>query len=198
MAEALQVHPLTPERWEDLEALFGPRGAVGGCWCMWWRQTAREFEHNAGEANRRALRGLAEAGRAPGLLAYRAGRAVGWVSVAPREEFGRLERSPNLRRVDEAPVWSVVCFYVARDERRTGTGSALLRAAVEHAAAYGARCVEGYPVDTGAGRSRAGDIYTGVLSTFLDAGFREVARRSPKRPIVRLELAGIDEGRAGH
>ncbi len=194
MAERLQIRPLTSERWEDLEALFGPRGAVGGCWCMWWRQTAREFEHNAGNANRRALRGLVDEGRLPGLLGYRGERSVGWVSVAPREEFGRLERSPTLRRMEETPVWSVVCFYVARDERHRGVGSALLRAAVEHAAAHGARCVEGYPVDASDGSSRAGDIYTGVLSTFLDAGFREVARRSPKRPVVRLELNGSNEG----
>ncbi|MFN2555658.1 MAG: N-acetyltransferase family protein [Nitriliruptorales bacterium] len=191
MTEALEVHPLTSERWDDLVALFGPRGAVAGCWCMWWRETAREFEQNAGEANREALRGVVEAGRVPGLLAYRGGRVIGWVSVAPREEFGRLERSPTLGRVDEAPVWSVVCFYVARDERSSGVGSALLRAAVAHAEAHGARYVEGYPVDTGAtGRTGAGDIFTGVLSSFLDAGFREVARRSPKRPVVRLDLTG--------
>lgn len=194
MVEPLQIRPLTADRWDDLEALFGPRGAVAGCWCMWWRQTAREFEQNAGEANRDALRALVEAGREPGLLAYRGGRAVGWVSVAPREEFGRLERSPMLGRVDEAPVWSVACFYVARDERRGGLVPALLRAAVDHAVAHGASCVEGYPVDVGDGRGRAGDIFTGVLSTFLDAGFREVARRSPKRPVVRLELTGAGEG----
>lgn len=194
MTEPLQIRPLTAQRWDDLVALFGPRGAVGGCWCMWWRQTAREFEHNAGEANREALRGLVEEGRVPGLLAYRAARAVGWVSVAPRQEFGRIERSPTLRRVDETPVWSVVCFYVVRDERRSGVGSALLQAAVEHASAHGARLVEGYPVDLIDGRSRAGDIFTGVLSTFLDVGFREVARRSPLRPIVRLELVDTGEG----
>ncbi len=190
LAEPLQIRPLTPERWDDLVVLFGPRGAVAGCWCMWWRQTAREFEQNAGEANREALRAQVEAGRVPGLLACRGGRAVGWVSVAPREEFGRLERSPTLGRVDEAPVWSVACFYIARDERRGGVGSALLRAAADHASAHGARCVEGYPVDVGDGSSRASDIFTGVLSTFLEAGFREVARRSPKRPIVRLDRDG--------
>lgn len=188
MDEPLHIRPLTPDRWDDLVALFGPHGAMAGCWCMWWRQTAREFEQHAGEANREALRALAHAGRVPGLLAYRGGRAVGWVSVAPREEFGRLERSPTLGRVDEAPVWSVVCFYVARDERRGGVSSALLRAAADHAAAQGGRCLEGYPVDVRDGRSRAGDIFTGVLSTFREAGFREVARRSPKRPIVRLDL----------
>ncbi|MDQ3931962.1 MAG: GNAT family N-acetyltransferase, partial [Actinomycetota bacterium] len=115
MAEPLQIRPLTPHRWGDLEALFGPRGAVAGCWCMWWRQTAREFEQYAGEANRQALRSIVEEGQVPGLLAYRDGRTVGWVSVAPRKEFGRLDRSPTLGRVDETPVWSVACFYVVRD-----------------------------------------------------------------------------------
>lgn len=184
--EPMEVHPVTPDRWDDLVHLFGEdRGAYSGCWCMWWRLTAAEHERDRGPANRRALRRLVDAGRVPGLLAYAGGVPVGWVSVAPREEFGRLQRSRVLGSVDDAPVWSIVCFYIHRRHRRGGVGRALLRAAVVHAAASGARIVEGYPVDPTGRKKAASELYTGVPSIFEEAGFREVARRSPTRPVMR-------------
>jgi GNAT superfamily N-acetyltransferase len=189
-ASAIEVFPLTPQRWPGLEQLFGPNGAVAGCWCMWWRQTGREFEEHHGEANRRALRAITAEGRVPGLVAYRAGQPVGWVSVAPREEFGRLERSRTLERVDGQPVWSVVCFYIDRRHRRQGVGEALLRGAVEYALANGASIVEGYPVEPGSsGRVGSGAAFTGVVSMFAAAGFTEVARRGG-RPIMRYVAGG--------
>ena len=39
----------------DLERLFGPSGAYSGCWCMFFRQTSREFAAGAGEPNRAAM-----------------------------------------------------------------------------------------------------------------------------------------------
>ncbi|HEX9891344.1 MAG TPA: GNAT family N-acetyltransferase [Actinomycetota bacterium] len=181
----LEVHPVTADRWKDLTRLFGPNGATSGCWCMWWRQTSAEYDRDHGEPNRRALKRLVDRGRVPGLLAYRDGEPVGWVSVAPRDEFGRLDRSPVLGRVDDRPVWSVVCFYIPRQHRRGGVGEALLRAAVDHAASRGAGIVEGYPVATADGKVPGASIYTGVVSMFRRAGFREVERRSEKRPIMR-------------
>ena len=56
----MEIHPLTPERWSDFEELFGPRGAYGGCWCMWWRTTRKEFEGCQGEKNRQAMKALVE------------------------------------------------------------------------------------------------------------------------------------------
>jgi len=85
-----EVHPLTPKRWPDFETLFGDHGAYGGCWCMWWRSTRREFEERKGEGNRRALKAIADGGKVPGILAYLGQEPVGWCSVAPREEFGSL------------------------------------------------------------------------------------------------------------
>ena len=179
---ALEIHPLTPDRWADLEQLFGERGAVGGCWCMWWRETAAEFGRQAGAGNRRAFKAIVDEGRAPGLLAYRDGEPVGWCAVAPREEYGRLQRSPTLGPVDDRPVWSITCFYIERRHRKQGVAAALLRAAARHAVAQGARIVEGYPVD----RARLSSFdFTGTVSMFRDASFAEVARRSPTRPIMR-------------
>jgi GNAT superfamily N-acetyltransferase len=187
-AAGVEVHRLTPDRWDDLVELFGPeRGANAGCWCMWFRQTGKEHERGRGPGNRRSLRRLVDEGPTPGLLAYADGAPAGWVSVAPREEFGRIERSRILGPVDDAPVWSIVCFYIDRRHRRRGVGRSLLQAAVEHAVTNGARIVEAYPVDPAGGKKTSADLFTGTPSMFEAAGFREVARRSPTRPIMRWE-----------
>jgi GNAT superfamily N-acetyltransferase len=178
------IRPLTPDRWADLERLFGKQGAYGGCWCMWWRLTGAEFRRGTAGPNRTALKAIVDEGRVPGLLAYQDGAPAGWCSVAPRAEFGRLQRSPTLRPLDDEPVWSIVCFYIDPRHRGRGIGAALLRAAVDHAAEHGAHIVEGYPVEPGAGRVSAASAYTGVTAMFEQAGFREAARRG-RRPIMR-------------
>jgi GNAT superfamily N-acetyltransferase len=187
----LACEPLTPERWPDLEALFGPRGAVGGCWCMHWRLRRAEYDRQKGVGNRAAFKAIVEAGPAPGLLAYQANRPVGWCAVAPRACYPTLERSRILKPVDDQPVWSVTCFFVTRELRGQGVATELLRAAAEHAAAHGARIVEGYPVEP---RGAAGIppvfAFTGTAATFRAAGFHEVARRSPTRPIMRFTICG--------
>ncbi len=182
------IYPLAPDRWKDLVRLFGANGAVGGCWCMWWRQTSREFDAKAGAQNREELRAIVESGRVPGLLAYEGGVPVGWCSLGPREEFGRLNRSPVLKTIDEQPVWSIVCFFIDRNHRGRGVGAALLRAAVAYAVSQGAAIVEGYPLDDSAGRLGNSAAYTGVVSMFREAGFEEVARRTPGRPIMHYAV----------
>lgn len=198
---ALSFAPLTPDRWGDLEALFGPRGACGGCWCMWWRLPRSAFTAAKGEGNRRALEAYVRGGAVPGLLAYDGGRPVGWVAVEPRAAYPGLGRSRNLAPVDERPVWSITCFYVARSHRGRGVTRALALAALEHARRAGATLVEAYPVDYA---KEVGDafLYTGAASTFRLLGFEEVARRSPTRPVVRRAVTGARtapraRGRAG-
>ncbi|MGH8935165.1 MAG: GNAT family N-acetyltransferase [Acidimicrobiia bacterium] len=183
-----EIHPVTAERWDDLVGLFGESGAYSGCWCMWFRETSREFSERGNAGNRRALQDLVHQGRVPGLLAYREGRPVGWCSVATRGEFGRLNRSPTLKPVDDRPVWSVVCLFVDRAHRRLGVAEELLRAAVDYAARRGARLVEGYPVDPSGRKFRSAHLYTGTVDLFRAAGFTEVARRSEARPIMRYRL----------
>jgi GNAT superfamily N-acetyltransferase len=184
VVQQISVRPVTPSRWEDLRRLFGPNGAYSNCWCMWWRMPSKEFDRAGGPAKRSSLKRLVDRRRVPGLLAYSGGEPVGWVSVAPREEFGRIERSNTLARVDHTPVWSVVCFYIPRSRRGQGVGRALLEGALDHVRARGGGTVEAYPIDTGRDRRPAADIYTGTLRMFEAAGFREVARRG-RRPIVR-------------
>ncbi len=154
---------------------------------MSWRLTRAEFHANQGEKNKATLRRLVKSRIAPGVLAYVGGRAVGWCAIAPRECYRRLSGSRVLQPVDERPVWSVSCFFVARDFRHMGVSTALLNAAVEYARAQGATVVEGYPHDLDKALPDA-FVWTGVLPTFRRAGFKVVARRSAKRPVVRLEI----------
>ncbi len=178
---------LDPNRWPDLVRLFGERGACGGCWCMWWRSPAADFEANKGEANRRAFHAIVESGLKPGILALVDGEPAGWCAVAPRADLPRLARSRILRPVDDQPVWSITCFFVARPFRRRGLSVRLLEAAVAHAAERGASVVEGYPVEPRTDSVPDAFAWYGLASAFRAAGFEEVARRSETRPIMRRE-----------
>ncbi len=184
---SLECHPVTRERWGDLESLFGERGACAGCWCMWWRLKRSQWNAQRGEGNRLALKQIVDSGEVPGILAYLDGAPAGWCSVAPREAFSALERSRTLKRVDQEPVWSIVCFFVAKPYRRRGLSVALLKAAVEYVHTQGGRTVEGYP---GRPAKTTPDpwVYMGLASAFLKAGFVEVARPSTTRSIVRYYL----------
>jgi GNAT superfamily N-acetyltransferase len=186
-APPLTFHPATPDRWPDLEALFGERGACDGCWCQFWKQSPAEYRAGRGEANRRALRRSVRRGELPGLLAYAGDEAIGWVAVEPRASYRRLAVSRNLPVVDERPTWSIPCFFVTRGWRGKGVSARLLAEAVAWARRHGAPAVEGYPVDSQATLASAW-LYTGTFSTFVEAGFTEVARRARTRPVVKKEL----------
>ena len=142
-AETLTFRAVGPDRWDDLARLFGSRGACGGCWCMSWRRSRAEFERGKGAGNRRALRRIVAAGEEPGLIAYRGDEPIGWIAIAPRERYPRLAASRVLAPVDDRPVWSVTCFFVAKGQRGLGVSVRLLEAAVEHARRRGGRVVEG-------------------------------------------------------
>lgn len=185
----MEVRPLTPETWGDFETVMGPRGGDAGCWCMFNRQTSREFDANRGDGNRLAVRALVEAGEVPGLIGYRDGIPVGWVAVQPRRVYGRLARSRVAKPVDDREAWAVTCFVVPREHRGTGVASELLDAACAYAAEQGAALIEGYPVEPR--RDRMPDFWAwmGFASMFESAGFTEVARRSETRPFMRRELS---------
>jgi GNAT superfamily N-acetyltransferase len=156
---------------------------------MHWRLKRSEYERRKGEGNRRALRRIVEAGDTPGLLAYVGREPVAWCAVAPREAFRTLERSRVLARLDDAPVWSVVCLFVAKGHRGRGITERLLRAAVDHVRRRGGKTLEGYPVDPGERQIPPVFAWTGLASAFRKAGFVEAGRRSATRPIMRIRIA---------
>jgi GNAT superfamily N-acetyltransferase len=186
-SDQLEIQPLTPNRWGDLELLFGERGACGGCWCMYWRLTRAQYNLDKGEKNKRAMKAIVESGETPGILAYEKGEPVAWCSVAPRSSFSVLDRSRILKPVDDRPVWSVACLFVDKKHRRQGLSVKLLKAAIDFVGKRGGRIIEGYPVEPKKDQPDA-FVWTGLASAFIKAGFKEVERRSESRPIMRYEI----------
>jgi GNAT superfamily N-acetyltransferase len=139
-----------------------------------------------------------KSGEVPGVIGYIGDEPVAWCSLAPRERYSRLGRSRILKPVDDEPVWSVVCFFIAKSHRRLGLSSVMLEEAVQYAASRGAGIVEGYPVEPRKGRTADVFAYTGLARTFLEAGFTEVARRSETRPIMRRRTGkgAVQKGRS--
>ena len=193
MPMKLTVAPLTADRWPDVEAIFSARGCsvARDCWCMAYRLSGSRGPLPPGQtraqANRAGLKALVDAGNPPGLIGYRGKVPVGWVSIGPREAYAKLKRSPVMKPVDEQPVWSVICFVVPSEYRGQGVAQALLEAAIAYARKQGATVVEAYPVDKPV-HSKDDDMWFGAKSMYDKAGFKEVARRKPHRPIVRINL----------
>ena len=183
-----EIHPLTPQRWRDFEALFGAHGAYGGCWCMWWRSTRSEFGKRRGEGNRRAMKAIVDSGKIPGLLAYLGPEPVGWCSVAPREEFSSLERSPVLKRLDDQPVWPIVCFYVAKGFRGQGIAEALIGGALDYVRSRGGSMVEAYPTPPKETPLAPVSSYMGLPAMFIRTGFVECARPSRSKWVMRCHV----------
>jgi len=152
---------------------------------MWWRLKRSEFIKQKKEGNRKALKGLVDSGEIPGILAYVDGEPAGWCSVGPREAYPTLERSRVLAKVDDKPVWSVVCFFVAKQHRGKGLMVKLLIAAIEYVKEHRGKILEGYPVEPKKDKMPDPFVYTGTASAFHKTGFVEVLRRSETRPIMR-------------
>jgi GNAT superfamily N-acetyltransferase len=191
---SVTVHDCTPDRWDDVVAVFEGRGDPARCWCQWfYRGASADWAH--AEANRTALHEQARGERPPGVLGYLDAQPRGWSAVAPRPTYTRLVRSRVLEgtpseQFEDAGVWAVTCFVVRRDARRQGLSAALLDGAVDLARRGGAAVIEGYPVDVSAkNRPSAAELYHGTLGTFLRTGFDVVATPAPGRAVVRLTLS---------
>jgi GNAT superfamily N-acetyltransferase len=152
---------------------------------MYWHITRARFEKQKGGGNKRAMKRIVSRGRVPGLIAYSQDEPVAWCALEPRENYSVLERSRILKPVDDQPVWSVVCFFVSKSHRGRGLSVELLQAATRYARKRGANIVEGYPVEPKKTPMPAAFAWTGLANAFRKAGFKEVARRSPTRPIMR-------------
>ncbi len=189
----LEIHPATADRWPDLEALFGEKGAYAGCWCMFWRLRRTDFKKMQGEGTKAVLKEMTCKNEVAGLIAYVDGHPAGWCSLGPREDYAALEKSRILTRVDDQPVWSVVCFFMAKPFRKKGLMSALLQGAVQYAREHGATILEGYPLDMQSPQLAGQKLntfggYMGIASVYRAAGFVEVGRASETQVIMRREL----------
>lgn len=195
-ARAFEIQPLTPDRWDDLEALFGPRGAYGGCWCMFWRVSRARFAEqcrNGGAENKAAFHEVVAGGEVPGLLAYAHGKPVGWCAVAPREVYATLEHSTTLKRIDDKPVWAITCFFVEHGWRRKAVYIALIIAAIDHVRGLGGTILEAYPTlyEPGMKAPLNAPVYRGLSAAFRITGFVEVERLdNTRRVTMRYAIGG--------
>jgi len=180
----LTILPLTPDLWPAMVDLFGEKGACNGCWCMYWRIGSEYRKRPAGQ-NKVDFRKIVEQGPPPGLIAFQGDLPVGWCQLTPRDALPWLDRAWRVKRVDNLPVWSISCFYVRKGYRRRGISSALIAEALRTAKLANALALEAYPLD---GTVSPSSTSTGYLSTFLRAGFKEVARRTPEKPVMRHDL----------
>jgi len=186
----ITIFPVTSDQLQDFQTLFGTRGACGGCWCMYWRLSHSVYQEQKGDKNRDAMSEIIHNGTVPGIIGYIDEKPVGWCSVAPRDDFPRLERSRILKKIDDNSVWSIVCLFVDKSFRNRGISVEMLKAAVAYVKDKDGKIVEGYPVEPKKGKDTIPPVfaYTGIASAFIKAGFREVERRSETRPIMRYYI----------
>ena len=185
----LSFKPLTIGQWDDFVSLFGERGACGGCWCMLWRLTRKQFQLQKGDGNKLAMKTIVNSGEIPGILAYHDTEAIGWCAISPRSSYSALSRSRILQPIDDRTCWSVACLFIEKSYRKKGVSTDLLRAASEYAKSQGAELLEGYPVEPKSDKNiPPAFAWTGIPTAFVRTGFKEVMRRSPTRPIMRKEL----------
>lgn len=195
MGGDLSIEPATADLWPDLVTVFGTRGDPSWCWCQFFLTTGNKYRESAAR-NRADLEAqVRDAEVPPGLVAYRGEEPVGWLQLGPRTAYPRVVGSAALARVVAGRnpgevVWRATCFVVRVGHRRQGVARALLHTGVEHAARHGADAMEGHPVDVSAREARpAGAVlYHGTASMFRDAGFLEIGRTAPTRPVMRRRL----------
>jgi GNAT superfamily N-acetyltransferase len=188
--DAIEVVSATPDRWDDVVTILG-RGGDVGCWCQAPRGIAVGYGKSEPGARRAALRAQLADDPPAGMLAYVGGEVAGWCGFGPRQRLPRLERSRTIPKVDDEPVWSVLCFNVRPGFRRQGVAAALLEGVVDYARRSGAPGVEAYPVDPDGGRVDVSFGYVGVTPMFEKLGFErivETAAQSDRRPRILMRL----------
>ncbi len=189
----ITIAPATADRFDDVERTFSGGGDGLSCQCQWWTLTSTQFQASDRDERERMLRAQVAAEPSPALIAYVDGEAAGWVRVGPRTAQPRLARTRDFAATTEpwndSTVWAVTCFVVRKEHRGKGLNQHLLDAAIGHARTNGARVLEAYPTDTSATKRSSNELFRGILSVFVDTGFREIARPKPERVIVQLDLS---------
>jgi ribosomal protein S18 acetylase RimI-like enzyme len=192
---SIVIQPLSEATWDALATLFREGGDPRWCWCQHWRLRSKDMAAAKVPELRARLQAQAASPQPPGLVAYDGDRAVGWVSLGPRTDFERIVRSRVIPRIDDRPIWSIVCFAVSESARGQGVARTLLDAAIDHARQRGATALEGYPVRVPESEPvHPESAFTGTLPMFERAGFSVVAERASdpsaghQRVVVRREL----------
>lgn len=198
MEAELSVVPANQAPWEDLQEVFGVRGAASRCQCQRYKLEPRETfaavptEVRADRLRRQTDCGHPDSRETSGLVAYLAGEPVGWCAVEPRPSYAGLVRAykvPWLGRTEDPAdesVWAVTCLFTRAGFRRRGVSRELVRAAIGFARDRGAHALEAYPMTTKA--TIAEELHVGTYATFAIAGLQEVSRPTPRRVVMRIDF----------
>lgn len=187
------ILPLTADRWPDFEDLFGRQGACYGCWCTHFRLPPAVRRDNDRARNKDHIFARIMAGPAPGLLAYAAGRPVGWMQIGPRVDVpewnnaGRVSAPVDPNDAADPSVWAISCFFLRTSARGKGLTHRMVSAGLDFARAGGARLVEACPIDQSKD-SRSIGLFVGSTRVFEKAGFEPAIVRKSGRPLMRLAL----------
>jgi len=181
----VKLQPLTEDNWNLFEELMGEKGGCGGCWCMLFRLSSKEFVTNKYEGHKNLMHKIVIGGRPTGMLAIYQKKAVGWMALAPREDYIKIEKSRTLKRIDDKPVWSITCFFVKKEFRKMGLSQKMIQAVIEYAAKNNIKMLEAYPVIPYAEKIPPPFLWVGVLSAFTSNGFTIVQQNGKSKTIVR-------------
>jgi GNAT superfamily N-acetyltransferase len=188
MNEKLKFEPLSTSNWKEFETLMGEKGGCGNCWCMYFRLPYKTFQENKPEGNKKIMKQLVNKNLPQGLIASMNKEPVGWIALAPREDYTKIENSRVFKRIDEKPVWSITCFFIRKDLRHRGLSQQLIKGAVEFAKKKKIRILEAYPAIPYNEKVPHPFLWVGVLSSFLKNGFKIVRQNSKSRAMVRIDL----------
>lgn len=184
----LRFESLTAANWKQFEILMGDKGGCGNCWCMYFRLPYKEFQENKPGGNKELIKQLVKKGLPQGLIASLDGQPVGWIALAPREDYMKLENSRVFKRIDDKPVWSITCFFIKKEFRHKGLSQQLIKAAIDYAKKKKIRTLEAYPAIPYAEKVPHPFLWVGVLSSFIKNGFKIVHQHSKSRAMVRIDL----------
>ncbi|HET9746350.1 MAG TPA: GNAT family N-acetyltransferase [Chitinophagaceae bacterium] len=184
----LKLEPLTASNWKAFETLMGEKGGCGNCWCMYFRLPYKTFQENKPDGNKKMMKQLVSKGLPQGLIASLNTEPVGWIALAPREDYMRVENSRVFRRIDDKPIWSITCFFIKKEFRRQGLSKELIKGAVDFAKKKKIKTLEAYPAIPYAEKVPHPFLWVGVLSSFINNGFRIVRQHSKSRAMVRIDL----------
>ena len=179
---------LTNSNWQQFEMLMGEKGGCGNCWCMLFRLPDKTFRQNKPDGNKKMMRQLVQQQKPVGLIAYLNNEAAGWIALAPREDYLRIENSRTFKRIDDKPVWSITCFFVKKEYRNMGLSKALIKGAVDYAKKKNIKTLEAYPAIPYSEKVPPPFLWTGVLSAFTANGFDIVKQSGKSRAMVRIEV----------
>ena len=186
--EKLKFESLSSENWKQFETLMGEKGGCGNCWCMYFRLPYKIFQENKPYGNKKMMKQLVNKGQPQGLIASMNKEPVGWIALAPREDYMKIENSRAFKRIDDKPVWSITCFFVRKDFRHMGLSQQLIKGAVDFAKKKKIKTLEAYPAIPYSEKVPHPFLWVGVLSSFIKNGFTIVRQHSKSRAMVRIDL----------